>query len=395
MNILFINNLPFNPSLGGIERVTDILTKYLIKNKNHNIFYLSGYVDKIEMLQYDFPVPMHTFPEEGLFTSPKNIEYYNDFIESNNINLIINQRGLEFNFNNSLEIKNVKKITVLHSTPNAYLKSYAKVLRKPYKFEDYIKNFIKILLYPFFVYRNKEKSFKKFEKHYNYLANNSDVIVLLSEHYITEFLSFNIKNKIPIYSIPNPNTYEVLSDKCIEKEKIILFVGRLESQDKNPLQLLRIWNKLHIKYPDWKLLFVGDGPELPKMKSYIQTNKISNVYFEGNKKNVLDYYKKASFVCLTSNYEGWPMALIEGMTAGCVPYTFNSFKAATDIIDDGINGYIINSFNLEEYAHKLSILMENNSKRKQIAKEAQIKVKQFEPQVIMQKWEELFYNLQH
>ena len=125
MNILFLNNIPFNPTLGGIERVTDILTKELLK-KGYNIFYLSGYVDDIRMLNYQFPVTMYTLPEKDFFHSQRNKKYYEEFIQSHQIEIIINQKGLEANFNESLRSNLVKKITVLHSKPNAYLNLYRK-----------------------------------------------------------------------------------------------------------------------------------------------------------------------------------------------------------------------------------------------------------------------------
>ena len=268
MNILFINNLPFNPTLGGIERVTDILTKSFIKHTNHKIFYLSDNIDDQTMLEYDFPVPMYTLPEKGLFSSLNNIKYYNDFITSNNIDIIINQRGLEFNFNKSLDVKSVKKITVVHSTPHAYLKAYSKVFVLNKNIKDCINNIVKIFAYPYFYIRNRKRAFNRLSNHYNYISNNSNAIVLLSKNYIKEYLSFNIIRKdIPVYSIPNPNTFSNLIGNWEEKENIILFVGRLVYEDKNPLQLLKIWKRLYKKYSNWKLFFVGDGPELYKMQS--------------------------------------------------------------------------------------------------------------------------------
>lgn len=392
MNILFINSLPFNPSLGGIERVTDLLAKSLIKKK-HNIYYLSGYVDNPQMLEYDFPVPMHTLPEKGLFSSSINYDYYKRFVTENKIEIIINQRGMEINFKKPLEIKQVKKISVLHSTPYAYLKAFSKVFHREKYIIGNIKNLIKFCLYPIFLLINKLKSYKILASHYKYISKNSDAIVLLSNQYIKELFDFNINKNIPYYNIPNPNTYPIQPIDWNKKEKILLFIGRLEARDKNPIRLLKIWKVLHDKYSDWKLIFVGDGSELQRMQTFIKRHKIVNVSFEGKQTDVLKYYYKASFICLTSNYEGWPMALIEGMATGCIPFAFDSFKAVTDIIDDGINGHIINSFNIKEYAKKLSILMENKNKRIQMANNAQEKVKDFDINNIICKWENIINNI--
>ena len=47
---------------------------------------------------------------------------------------------------------------------------------------------------------------------------------------------------------------------------------------------------------------------------------------------------------MTSIYEGFPMTLLECQSFGVVPLLYNSFSAAVDIIDDGINGYLISPY---------------------------------------------------
>ena len=87
MNILFVNDIPFNPTLGGIERVTDILAKFLIK-RGYGVYYLSGFIESFEMLAYEFPVQMHTLPAKGLFNNIENYNYYINFIKENKIDTI-------------------------------------------------------------------------------------------------------------------------------------------------------------------------------------------------------------------------------------------------------------------------------------------------------------------
>lgn len=62
MRILFVNNIPFNPIYGGIERVTDILAKAL-KEHGHEVFYLCFYLgeQQREMLEYDFPAMLYIY----------------------------------------------------------------------------------------------------------------------------------------------------------------------------------------------------------------------------------------------------------------------------------------------------------------------------------------------
>ena len=56
MNILFVNDSPFNPIVGGLERVTDILAKEM-KKRGHNVHYLCGKIkpEKQWLLDYEYP----------------------------------------------------------------------------------------------------------------------------------------------------------------------------------------------------------------------------------------------------------------------------------------------------------------------------------------------------
>ena len=175
---------------------------------------------------------------------------------------------------------------------------------------------------------------------------------------------------------------------------MILYVGRLDRIEKSPLRLIKIWEKLYKKHPDWKLVLVGGGEYMGTMVNYVNSHHIRRVYFEGSQTDVLSYYQKASFICLTSNYEGWGMALTEGMQYGCIPFTFNSYGAASDIIEDKVSGCLIRPFSLRDYAKRLSKLMQDEALRVQMSREAQKKVQEFDSENVVAMWDGLFKSLQ-
>ena len=94
MNLLFVNNIPFNPVSGGIERVTDILAKEL-SQRGHHVYFLCGkvYTDSIWMLDYDFPAKLYQLPYDGLFDNNQNLQYYKKLQKDLEIDIVINQRG--------------------------------------------------------------------------------------------------------------------------------------------------------------------------------------------------------------------------------------------------------------------------------------------------------------
>lgn len=396
MNIVFLNERPFNPILGGIERVTDVLTKALIASGKYSVYYLCGQVDDTQYLDYDFPAKLYMLPQKGMFTDAKNVEYYENFLKNNEIDIVINQRGLNGGFNKILSIGNAKKISVLHSKPNSQIDhNVARILLFSNEPLEQIKKYIKVCLFPFFYFRAIWKAKRNLKIVYSELAQQSDAIVLLSENDKEEFLSngIEIKNKI-LCGIPNPNGCVVDEKISFEKkEQVVLYVGRLDQFEKNLICLLKVWNLIYKKFPKWKLVLVGDGPDKDRILTYIGKKKIKNVSLEGSKRNVEDYYRKASFICLTSYYEGWGMSLTEGMQYGCIPLTFNNYGAASDIIDDGVNGCLVRAFNVKSYANRLSYLMGNDSLRKEMSIAAVEKVKSFSVEKVVTKWENIFKSL--
>ena len=87
------------------------------------------------------------------------------------------------------------------------------------------------------------------------------------------------------------------------------------------------------------------------------------------------------------------MVLNESMQYATVPMAFNSFASLTDIIDDGINGYVISPFDLDEYAKKLSYLMSNDEVVNRLALNAIEKSKKFSMELIGERWIDIMYNL--
>lgn len=397
MNLLFVNNIPFNPVAGGIERVTDILAKELM-SRGYNIFYLCGKLDadSIDLLNYDLPAKLYQLPEDGLFNNEHNLQYYKNLQKELEIDIVINQRGLRGWFNGLFPFTDSKLISVLHSVPDSFLiqelKSLPDISCPPFaSIKRIIKKSIPFLFEYYWgkIYNNELKA------KYKELARYSDAIITLSHQDIDimgNYVPAVYKNKI--HAIGNPNSFSHSDfENFITKQKTILYIGRLEKFQKAPIRILKIWRYLHAEWPDWNLKIVGEGSEKKNMEIYAEIHNLTNISFEGQKKDVSNYYKEASFVCLTSNFEGWGMVLTEGMQFGCIPLTFNNYGAASEIIDDNVNGCLITPFDLKEYAKRLSELMGSGEKRKTMALASIEKVKQFSAKNIADKWEKLFLEL--
>lgn len=394
MNILFLNNIPFNPEYGGIERVTDILTKALIERYNHKVYYLSFDAEKAG--NYEYPAPLFCITSYSDYDTCR--KYIAELVERYSIDIIINQRGQVPEICRMINNQKAKIINALHSQPTAWYK--ADLLRilgyTPVTIKEKVKYLIKVFLYPFLYYKKKQNRFKIYCQQYKYMFDTSDVVVLLSDRFKQELNLFvdGVIESPKVYGIPNPNTFLIRPDSAsLDKEKIILYVGRLDRTEKAPLRLLQIWQRLYNRYKDWSLQIVGDGPDKQRMQEYALRHNLDRVFFEGAHSDVSEFYNRASFICLTSNFEGWGMALTEGMQHGCIPFTYNNYGAASDIIEDGVSGCLIKPSSLRNYAQRLSELMDDDDLRRKMSHEARKKVREFDTETVAMRWDRLFHTI--
>lgn len=222
----------------------------------------------------------------------------------------------------------------------------------------------------------------------DYLQN--DAYTVLCESYrdeVIEALGLEAANA-RIYAIENAEN--VVENVCYQKENVILFCGRFENWSKRIDRLLHIWAKVEPVLTDWKLVLVGDGRDGKMLRKLAADLKLRRISFEGMQKNVAEYYRKASVVCLTSETEGWPLALTEGQAHGCIGVAFGATSGIREILD-GDCGFAVSAFDEAEFAHTLITLasldedrimkMRINGVRKRAG---------YAPEAIADKWKKLF-----
>lgn len=393
MNILFFYSHPFNPSSGGIESVTDCITRALISIPGYEVFYLCGYVESKDN-EFDFPVDQHYLPCEGLFDNDDNIHYFQSFLKINKIDIVISQSGAWSYMLPMLGLENCKYVSVIHCDPNLDVINFdANYLNVSNSRCRIVKKVIKFLLYPIYGLFLRFRVIANARNHYNRLVTESDQVIVLSKKYIPKLCSLIGFPSPKIRYINNPTPYPISDIDYSKKGKIVLYVGRLESLQKQPIELLKIWKMIYRDFPEWKLVLVGDGECRLDLEAYVRCHKLERVFFEGKKENVDDYYKQASILCLVSRIEGQPMVLVEGMTKGCIPISYNSFAAVHDMIDDDINGFIIPYKKKRIFANTLRKLMADPKLIRDMASASQEKVKQFSQKRIIDEWIRLFMDL--
>lgn len=225
--------------------------------------------------------------------------------------------------------------------------------------------------------------------------NQCDAYTVLCESYKTEIIdALGIGHaQAHIHVIENPE-YPI-TNVSYEKENIILFCGRLENWSKRIDRLLRIWAIVQHQLPTWRLVIVGNGPAHKMLTEMSKELKLERISFEGRQKDVARYYRKASIVCLTSETEGWPLALTEAQANGCIGIAFGATSGIKDILSPHEEcGFIIPPFDEETYADTLIHIASLSEKEKEtIRKKSVEKRLQYAPSIIAEKWRRVFNML--
>jgi len=220
------------------------------------------------------------------------------------------------------------------------------------------------------------------------VSRKSDCLVVLSDE-DKRYYRENLNPSCRLKRIYNPAVFEEPA-ATVKKEKIILAVGRL-TKIKGYDMLLKSWAALEKGYPEWSLLLVGDGEERAALEKQAEDAGLRNVHFEGNVKNVEDYYARADIFVLPSRNEGFAMVLLEAMAYALPIVAFNCKAGVSEAVEDNVSGYLAEAENVDAFTECLAKMIGNGSeKRAEMGAKGQKKLQEFKKDRILDQWEKLF-----
>jgi glycosyltransferase involved in cell wall biosynthesis len=390
MNVVIANGQEINPQLGGIERDSVVLAKKLL-SLGHNVYFIACRHSRYSK-DYTPATEQIFLPDQINFLSDKNIKLFSDFVLKKQIDFVLNQAGdiLDFSLLCSEAVKGsyAKLISINHFDPLSRVNQLSDFSKSILNVKNIFKRIIKRILFPYryFIIRNLEKKLHR----QIYLSSHS--VVLLSKYFIPSFLKLTgFPPSEKLTAILNPSSVMPKTPE-VKRKKQLLYVGRINFFQKRTDRIIEIWENLYSSFPDWELVIVGDGPLLNDLKKYVADNKIERIAFKGICDPAI-HYQESEIVCMTSNFEGLGMVLIEGSQFGCIPIAFDSYASIHEIIDDHVNGIIIKKFNMNKYIEALKELMTNDNLREELRLGTSKIHPRFDPDVITQQWINLMESL--
>lgn len=333
---------------------TICIHKYYEIKKDKNTISAIHLIDRMNNIQKIFPSEM------GL------IRYWIEQILSPDCNnfLIIDRPSMYYEALRNMNYKNVFKICMIRS------KHYNKVTKK----------------YNVNGYRLMCEDLLKLDED----ITKPDAVTVMTNRQKLDLIE-QCGSEDYLYVIPNSidkTIPRVNFDDRLPLRAIYLAAYTPEKQHKN---LIKVFQRVIMEHPTARLDLFGAGKEKDAIiKLILKLNLENNIIVHDFTDDVGKIYDTASLAVLTSKFEGFSNFLLESISHGCPVVSYDIEYGPSDLIDDNINGFLVEPNNEEEMARKINQLFSNQEKLEDMSRASYMKSEQFNSEIVVEKWINLF-----
>lgn len=357
---------------GGIERVLSIKANYLASDSGNEIHILTT-----EQKENDTCYP---FNSEIVFKD-LNINYHRNISYFHPKNLIKLPNHIYKLKKELISIKPDVVVVCSHSADTYFIPLIKTNIPKikEFHYSKYIEEYIR---------KSTKISFKKiFLKFADFIELKYDKLVVLNK---TEGDYYKTNN---FEVIPNPLTFYPEHVSKLNLKKVVS-VGRI-APVKGFEQLIDIWEIVNKSKPDWKLEIYGDGEQdyVESLQNRINEKELhKSILLKGPSNNIEDIMLQSSIFAMTSHNECFPLVLLEAQASGLPCISFNCPHGPKNIISKN-NGILVEQNNINSFSEQLILLMNEETKRKEMGKEARLNTAQYRVENVMELWVTMFLKL--
>jgi Glycosyltransferase len=208
------------------------------------------------------------------------------------------------------------------------------------KIKKYFNKRYKVVSWIHFSLNHMPGSGNSFEKMQLFLPM-ADAHLAISSGIANELIEIGIPSE-NISIIYNPLSRQESTIYPVKQDGIarFVYVGRLYDEQKNIIGLLKILSTFD---KNLQLDVFGTGPDekvIHKVAKQLLDEKV-HVVWHGWSQNPWEQIDNADALLLTSNYEGFPMTLLESISRGLPVVSYDCPTGPEDILKNGENGYLI------------------------------------------------------
>lgn len=372
-----ITILALHLGYGGVEKAISSLSNILIEKYPVEIISVYKLYDK-PAFYIDERVKITYLLDESL--SPNKKEFKEAIHSKNIVNIL--KEGFK-----SSKILRFKKIKMIEAVKN--IKSGI-VISTRIEHNEILSKFGSKKLIKIAQEHTHHKHNDEYIKSLIKSCENIDYFMPVSEE-LTKFYSKCFEGKpIKCVYIPHSLDYIPTNSSNLEGENIVS-VGRL-SKEKGFEDLIDVFKIVVKERPNWTLNIIGDGEEKAIIEEKIEKYNISqNVIMHGyqSKEYIGEILLDSSIYAMASHEESFGIVLIEAQSYGIPCIAFDSAKGACEIIEEGVNGYLVKNRDKHDMANKIINLIDNIAVRKDMGKSSKSNSFKYSKENISKKWFDL------
>lgn len=198
----------------------------------------------------------------------------------------------------------------------------------------------------------------------------------------------------PNYYVVPHAAPDVHPDPAVERDpNLVIMMARLDPQ-KQIDHALNAWRIVQRKLPDARLVIYGRGPLLKPLQQQISQLALGDsVTLAGFTSKPHDAYRRASLCMMTSKFEGAPLTLLESFALGCPVVSYDLRYGPSDIIDDGVNGFLVPYGNHKAMASTVVRCLSEPGLLARLAAGTQQSSPSFTPDAFVRRWSGIYAEL--
>ena len=173
--------------------------------------------------------------------------------------------------------------------------------------------------------------------------------------------------------------------------KYSIAVGRFVAM-KQFYQLIETYCNSNLASQQIHLVILGDGEEKSRLEELIENkNQKQFIHLLGFKNETYCYIKNAEFLVLTSEYEGFPMVILEALSLGTPVVSFDCETGPREMIVPEYNGLLVENQNFKALQKAMENMSQNLKLYETCKTNAKTSVTRFSAEVIQKKWLDLVH----
>ena len=193
-------------------------------------------------------------------------------------------------------------------------------------------------------------------------------------------------------AMPNPVVIRPRTEPDLTRPRIVT-LARLAHENGIDM-LIEAWATVSRRHPEWTLDVYGTGPLRKALREQAVAHGVAgSLRLRGRTSDPAGVLADASIFVLPSRQESQPIGLMEAMACGLPAVAFNCAPGVRELLTGELTDCLVPPGNVEAFGATLERLMTDVERRERYSVLARLSVFRYAPSVIVDRWEQLFHDL--